>query len=360
MAKPLKIAFFGSSILSTRYNPPVLFYRGLIRALHDRGHTVTFYEPDAFDRQSHRDIDEPDWARVVVYHANGEDGVRRALDDARDSDVIVKASGVGVYDELLEEAVPGIKRPDALSVFFDIDAPSTLDRIEKNPSDPLRAHIPLYDIVLTHSGGDAVQNAYSALGARKSAPIHNAIDPKTHHHVTPESRYKGDLGFMGDRLPVREARVEEFLFGAAREMPYSKFVLAGTGWGSRQLPNNVRYAGEIYTWDYNVFNSTPLMILNVAWESVSRYGFSPAARVFQAAAAGACVISETWDGLERFFEPGKEILVAKSGADVAHHMREMTQSRALAIGKAAYDRVIADHTYAHRAAEVESLLDDLR
>jgi spore maturation protein CgeB len=356
MSRPLKIAFFGSSILSTHYNPPALFYRGLVRALHDRGHTITFYEPDAFGRQSHHDIDEPDWAGVMVYPVNGEDGVRRALEDARDADVIIKAGGVGVYDDLLEEAIPGIKRPDALSVFLDVDAPGTLDRIEKDPLDPMRAQIPRYDLVLTHSGGGAVQDAYNVLGARRSAPIHNAIDPKTHHHVSPLDRFKADLGFMGDRLPVREARVEEFFFGAAREMPYSKFVLAGSGWTGRQLPKNIRLAGEIYSWDYNAFNSSPLMILNVAWEGVSHYGFSPAARVFQAAAAGACVISESWDGLESFFEPGKEILVAHSGIDVARHMREMSQSRALSIGRAAYERVIADHTYAHRAAEIEALI----
>ncbi|MCE5323932.1 glycosyltransferase [bacterium] len=353
----MKIAFFGSSLLSSHFNPPAAYLRGIIRALHDRGHSITFYEPDAFDRSQHRDLDEPDWARVVVYSAEGEDGVRSALDDARDADVVVKASGIRIFDELLEAAIPCMKRPDCVCVFWDMDAPITLDRIEKNPNDPFRAKISGYDLILTHNGGDAVRNAYAALGARKTAAIHSAIDPKTHHHVSPEERFKADLGFHGDRLPGRELRVDEFFFGAAREMPYSKFMLAGSGWGSRQMPDNVKPVGEIYSWDVNAFNSSPLMILNVAWEAVAHYGFSPTARVFQAAAAGACIITERWDGLERFFEPGKEILTAQSGADVAHHMREMNQARALAIGKAAYERVITDHTYARRAAEVETALN---
>ncbi|MHB9037111.1 MAG: CgeB family protein [Armatimonadota bacterium] len=356
MAEPLKIAFFGSSLLSVYWNQPATYYRGLVRALHERGHSITFYEPDAFDRQMHRDLDEPEWARVVVYPGEGEDGVRRALDDARNADVIIKASGIGVFDKLLEAAVPDVKRPDATCVFWDVDAPGTLDRIEKDPNDALRAQIPRYDLVLTHSGGDAVQAAYKALGARKCAAIHDAIDPRTHHHITPESRFSGDLGFQGDRLPGREQRVDEFFFTAARELPYSKFVLAGSGWGSKYLPDNVRLVSDIYSWDHNAFNSTPLAILNVAWESVAHYGFSPAARVFEAAGAHACVISEHWDGLEKFFEPTKEILVVDSGIDVAHHMREINQARALSIGKAAYERVIAEHTYAHRAEEVESLL----
>ncbi|MCE5315659.1 MAG: glycosyltransferase [Armatimonadota bacterium] len=352
----MKIALFGQSLLSSHLNPHIIYFRGLVRALHDRGHSITFYEPDAFDRQNHRDFDKPDWAEVVIYPCDGEDGVRRALDDAREADVIIKASKIGVFDELLESAVPDIKRQNASCAFWDVDAPGTLDRLEKKPDDPLKAQIPHYDLVLTHSGGDAVQTAYKALGARKCVPIHDAIDPHTHHHVTPESRFSADMGFHGDRLPGREHRVEEFLFGAARELPYSKFALAGSGWIGKYMPENIKLVGEIYSWDHNAFNSTPLTILNVAWESVAHYGFSPASRVFEAVGAQACVISEHWDSLEKFFEPGKEILVASSGVEVARHMRETNQARALAIGIAACRRALADHTYAHRATELEAAL----
>ena len=352
----LKVAFFGSSLLSSQYNPAAAYFRGIIRALHDRGHIITYYEPDDPDRRSHRDIDEPEWSRVVAYPIDGENGVLKALDDARVDDVIIKVSSIGILDDILEAAVPKIKRPGSICAFWDIDAPATLDRIEKNADDPLRKQISLYDLVFTHSGGDAVANAYDILQAKKVVAVHNAIDPRVHHHVTPEDRFKADLGFWGDRLPVREQRVDEFFFGAARELPYTKFLLAGSGWQGRYMPENVKFAGDLYSWEHNAFNSTPLTILNVAWESISHYGFSPSMRVFEAAAARACIISEDWDGLERFFEPGKEIIVAKSGVEVATHLREMNQPRALAIGEAAYERVTSDHTYAHRAAEIENAL----
>src|SRR5437868_1033859 len=154
MTQPLKIAFFGSSLVSAYWNGAATYYRGIIRALHERGHRVTFYEPDAYDRQKHRDIPDPQWAKVVVYPADKEKGVMRALEQARGADLIVKASGVGVFDELLEQAVLEFKSPATMVVFWDVDAPATLDRVQKNPMDPFAALIPRYDLILTYGGGD--------------------------------------------------------------------------------------------------------------------------------------------------------------------------------------------------------------
>ena len=142
MRNGLNIAFFGSSLVSAYWNGAATYYRGIVRALNERGHRVTFYEPDAFERQQHRDIDDPEWARVVVYPGAGEDGVRRALHDARGADLVVKASGVGVFDELLEREVLALKRPGTSVVFWDVDAPATLDRVQHDPSDPFLALIP--------------------------------------------------------------------------------------------------------------------------------------------------------------------------------------------------------------------------
>ena len=114
----MNIAFFGSSLVSAYWNGAATYYRGIIRALSERGHTVTFYEPDAYERQQHRDMEDPPWAKVVVYSADGESGVRRALEDARGADLVVKASGVGVFDELLEAAVLELKRPETLAAFW--------------------------------------------------------------------------------------------------------------------------------------------------------------------------------------------------------------------------------------------------
>src|SRR6266545_203480 len=184
----MQIAFFGSSLVSAYWNGAATYYRGLVRALHARGHRVTFYEPDAYERQQHRDIEDPSWAQVVVFPATGE-GVYRAIESARDADLVIKASGVGVFDDVLEEAVAGLKTAYNLIAFWDVDAPATLDRVIRNPDDAFARLIPLYDIVFTYGGGDPVVAAYELLGARECVPIYNALDPETHHPVPSDPRF---------------------------------------------------------------------------------------------------------------------------------------------------------------------------
>jgi len=293
----------------------------------------------------------------VVYSAQSEDEVLRTVEQARGADLVVKASGVGVYDELLERAVLDLQRPGTLVAFWDVDAPATLDRVHGNAADPFLPLIPRYDIVLTYGGGEPVSQAYRALGARDCVPIYNALDPSTHHPVPPEPRFTCDLAFLGNRLPDREARVEEFFLRAAAQLPDRRMLLGGSGWGDKPMPANVQYLGHVYTADHNAFNCTPLAVLNVSRESMARYGFSPATRVFEAAGAAACLITDAWEGLETFFEPEREVLVARDGDEVAQHVRSLDAGRARAIGHAAYRRVLAEHTYAHRAAQVDAVLE---
>lgn len=352
----MNIAFFGSSLVSAYWNGAATYYRGIIRALHARGHRVTFYEPDAYDRQQHRDIPDPEWARVVVYSGTDEAAARVVLADARGADLVVKASGVGVFDELLEAGVLELQGPGTRVAFWDVDAPATLDRVYQNPDDPFRPLIPQYDLVLTYGGGEPVTRAYRHLDARECVPIYNAVDPDTHHPVPPEERFEGTLGFLGNRLPDREARVEEFFLRAAAEVPEARFLLGGSGWGDKPIPGNVTYLGHVFTRDHNAFNCTPLAVLNISRESMARYGFSPATRVFEAAGAGACLITDWWEGVEQFLEPDREILVARNGNEVAELVRSLTPDRARAIGEAGLRRVLAEHTYAHRAAQLEALL----
>jgi len=354
MARP-RIAFFGSSLVSAYWNGAATYYRGIVRALHARGFDVTFYEPDAYDRQQHRDIPDPDWARIRVYPAD-EDGVHRALESARDADIIVKTSGVGVFDALLERAVLDVRAPHATAIFWDVDAPATLDRLEQNPDDPFRALVPQYDLVLTYGGGDPVVRGYTAVGARMCVPIYNALDVSTHHPVAPDPRFDATLGFLGNRLPDREARVEEFFLNAAAALPGETFLLGGNGWRDKPMPPNVKYVGHVYTRDHNAFNCTPRAVLNISRDSMARYGFSPATRVFEAAGAGACLISDAWVGMELFLEPGREVLVADSGGAVAAHVAAIDPERAREIGEAARRRVCAEHTYDHRAMQLEELL----
>ncbi len=354
----MKIAFYGSSLLSSYWNGAATYYRGLLRELAARGHAITFYEPDAFDRQKHRDIDPPDWARVVVYPAEDR-AAREVIARARDAEVVVKASGVGVFDDLLIEGLVAAASPQAVRLFWDVDAPATLAEIRPLPDHPLRRALPHLDAVLTYGGGPPVVAAYEALGARLCRPIYNALDPTTHHPVPAEPRFAGDLNFLANRLPDREARVERFFLEPAAASPQRRFLIGGSGWEDKAMPPNVRRVGHVGTADHNAFNTSSLAVLNVARDSMAKVGFSPATRVFEAAGAGACLITDAWEGVEQFLQPDSEVLVARDGQDVAAHMAELTPERARAIGEAARRRILADHTYALRGAEVDALLATL-
>jgi spore maturation protein CgeB len=353
----VRIAFFGSSLVSAYWNGAATYYRGLIKELHRRGHAVTFFEPDAFDRQAHRDVADPPWAEVVIY-APTEDAAYAAVGRAGESDVVVKASGVGLFDNLLAEAVLD-RRSGGLVVYWDVDAPATLARLQQDEEDHFRALVPRYDLVLTYGGGQPVVDGYRALGARDCVPVYNALDPETHRPAGPDPRFVADLAFLGNRLPDREARIEEFFFRAAERAGDRRFLLAGAGWEERAVPDNVRVLGHVSTNDHNRLNSTPLAVLNVLRETMAANGWSPATRVFEAAGAGACLISDAWAGIEDFLEPGREVLVAQSGEEVAALVEALSAEEARTIGKAARQRVLSEHTYAHRAAQVERVLSDV-
>jgi spore maturation protein CgeB len=347
----VRIAFFGSSLVSSYWNGAATYYRGLVRALHERGHRVTFYEPDAYERQRHRDIDDPDWAEVVVYEP---ERWQEAVGQAGGAEVVVKASGVGVNDAELEAAMLALGAPTV--IFWDVDAPATLARLEADPDEPLRALVPRYDLVLTYGGGEPVVERYRALGARECVPVYNALDPAAHYPVEPDPRFACDLAFVGNRLPDREARIEEFFFRAAQLAPERSFLLGGAGWDGCPLPPNVRSLGHVPTSDHNALNSSALAVLNVSRESMAANGFSPPTRVFEAAGAGACLITDAWEGIELFLEPGREVLVAAGGREVADLVRCLAPSRARDIGVAACARILHEHTYVQRAAQVEEVL----
>ena len=352
----MKIAFYGSSLLSSYWNGAATYYRGMLGELARRGHDITFYEPDAFGRQERRDIAPPDYARVVVYGADAA-SLRQVMAEARSADVVVKASGVGVFDDELITGLAAEVRPGALYLFWDVDAAATLEEARAaGPDHPIRRALPKLDLVLTYGGGQPVVSAYEALGARLCVPIYNALDPSTHFPVPAEARFEGDLNFLANRLPDREARVEQFFLGAAARLPEKRFLLGGSGWDDKAMPPNVARVGHVGTSDHNAFNCSPLAVLNVARDSMAAIGFSPATRVFEAAGAGACLITDAWEGVEMFLQPGEEVLVARDGQEVADLVASLDPERSRRIGEAARRRVLAEHTYDRRAAEVDALL----
>jgi spore maturation protein CgeB len=354
----MNISFFGSSLVSAYWNGACTYYRGLLKELARLGHRITFYEPDAYDRQKHRDIADPDWARVVVYPATDE-GWRRALEQgAREADLLVKASGVGVFDAELEAALPHASTR-AVRVYWDVDAPATLEALQADPAHVLHDALPSYDMVLTYGGGDPVVRGYRRAGARICVPIYNALDPETHHPVPRDPDFACGLSFLGNRLPDREARVEEFFLKAASLCPEREFLLGGSGWESKEIPSNVRHIGHVGTSAHNAFFCSGLATLNVNRDSMARFGFSPPTRVFEAAGAGACLITDKWDGIAEFLEPSSEVLVAADGDEVAAILGALTEARSREIAAAARARILAHHTYRHRAEQVGRLLDGM-
>ena len=351
----MKIAFYGSSLLSSWWNGAATYYRGLLRDLAGRGYDIIFYEPDALDRQQHRDMEPQPWAKSVVYPATTE-GLRSVLGQARGADVVVKASGVGVFDEELIDGIVEHSSRDALRIFWDVDAAATLEEMRHQQDHPVLRNLKSLDMVLTYGGGPPVVEAYERFGAARCVPIYNALDPTTHHPVEPDPRFAADLSFLGNRLPDREARVEQFFLAAAQALPEQKFLIGGNGWETKAMPGNVRHLGHVFTTEHNAFNCTPLAVLNIARDSMASIGFSPATRVFEAAGAAACLITDEWEGIELFLEPGEEVLVARDGQDVAEHVRALTPEHARSIGQAALRRILSEHSYAHRGAQVDALL----
>lgn len=333
------------------------YYRGIIRNLHARGHRITFYEADAYQRQQHIDFPEPDWARVVVYPPMEEAAGRLIEEASLGADVMVKTSGVGVLDEFLERAIADTKRPDNLTIFWDVDAPATLERMEENPEDSFRAAgaaLRLHPHLRRRAAGDRWLQSLRRAGVHPDLQRARSDDPSSR---AGRGAFAGALGFLGNRLPDREAPVQEFFLRAAMLLPNEQFVLGGSGWEQPHLPANVRHVGHVYSREHNAFNCSPRAVLNVNRASMARYGFSPPTRVFEAGGAGACLITDAWVGIELFLEPEEEVFVAHDGGEVAAIVASLTPERARKMGAAARRRILAEHTYRHRAEQFDRMIE---
>jgi len=350
----VKIFVFGSSITSSYWNGAATYYRGIYSNLARLGNQITFAEPDAYGRQQHRDPDDYSYVESIVYSSPSD--LPHLFEQAARADLIIKHSGVGVHDAELEVAVARDIESAAIRVFWDVDAPATLGRAEKDTSDPFRALIPDYDIILTYGGGPPVVRHYLGLGAKGCIPIYNAVDPAAHHPVPKDSSLECDLVLVANRLPDRERRVEEFFIHAAELAPELRFILGGEGWEGKRLPENIRWIGHVGTADHNRVNCSARMVLNLNRDSMASVGFSPPTRVFEAAGAGSCLVTDEWAGIENFFQPGEEILLASSGSEIVNLLRTTGPEWATHIGAAMRRRALQEHTYTQRAAQVSQLL----
>ena len=271
---------------------------------------------------------------------------------AAEADVVVKHSGIGVDDETLERRILELQDHAAIT-FWDVDAPATIARMQADSNDPFRSAMPRYDAVLTYGGGPWCRDQYLALGARAYFSMYNGLDPETHYPVEADPSLACDVAFLGNRLPDREARVEELFLHAAELAPASRFLLGGEGWADKILPPNVRYIGHVPTADHSRVNCSAGMVMNINRASMAMSGFSPPTRVFEVAGAGTCLLCDDWPGIDDCFAPGSEILVVKTAGDVVAALAAHDDAGRKQIGSAFHARALRDHTYAQRAAQAE-------
>jgi len=347
----MNIFAFGSSIVSSYWNGAATYYRGCYKHLARLGHEITFAEPDAYGRQKHRDAEDIEYVRSVVYQPRT--GVEAMLRLASMADVVIKHSGIGADDELLEERVLECSERSVVC-FWDVDAPATIARTRGDVEDSLRRAISRYDAVFTYGGGPEIRSAYLELGARAYYSIYNGLDVETHFPVKPEPELKCDIAFIGNRLPDREQRVEELFLKAAELAPDKQFLLGGEGWGDKRLPSNVRWIGHVPTHRHNALNCSAGMVMNINRSSMAAYGYAPPTRVFEVAGAGACMLCDEWPGIDEFFQPGEEILVIGSAEEVVAEFALHSEESRRKIGRAFHARALRDHTYAQRAKEAEA------
>ena len=350
----MKVFVFGSSLTSCYWNSAADYYRGIYKNLADFGFQITFAQPDRYPWEEHRDEGGYEYAEVIAYDLPYD--LPSLFRRACEADLVIKHSGVGTDDELLDRRVLDCKSANTQVAFWDMDAPATLARVEADVLHPFRALIPQYDYIFTNAGGPQLIERYEQLRARACHPIYNALDSTTHYPVPFTSEPICDLLFIGDRVPDLERRVDEFFLSAAEQAPEFKFALGGEGWESKPLPKNVRWLGPIAACDHNRLHCSARMVLSLTFDPISRAGFSPPTRIFEAAGAGACLISDPWEGIETFFEAGCEILVARNASDIVDLLRTVDAKLAREIGGAMRRRAIQEHTYALRALQVREVL----
>jgi spore maturation protein CgeB len=240
-----------------------------------------------------------------------------------------------------------------MTFIWDVDAPATVHRMRSNPDDALAKSCSGYDAILTYGGGPKAREGYLEFGARAYYSMYNGLDPETHFPVPIDPELACDVVFLGNRLPDREARVEELFLRAATLAPDQRFILGGEGWGDKPLPANVRWIGHVPTADHNRVNCSAGMVMNINRASMADFGFSPPTRVFEVAGAGTCMLCDDWEGISDCFEPEREILVVRTAEDVAAAAHRYDASKRRQTGQAFHARALRDHTYAQRAAQAD-------
>jgi spore maturation protein CgeB len=351
----MKIAIFGLAVSSAWGNGHATHWRGLCRELGNRGHDVTFFEKDVPYYAAHRDLTGLPGGRLVLY-SRWDDISGLASQSAAEADVGLVTSycpDALMATELL------LSSRCKLRVFYDLDTPVTLAMVRNGESCPYVPPEGLrgFDMVLSYTGGPALDELGSTLGARRVASLYGSVDPEVHFPVSPVAEYISDLSHLGTYAEDREAALRALLIEPALRLPSKRFLIGGPQY-PKMFPwcSNIFYRSHVSPAEHPAFYCSSRFTLNVTRRVMANMGFCPSNRLFEAAACGAAIISDPWPGLEQFFEPGEEILVADHPDDVIYAL-SIEDSQRERIGRRARERALAEHSASCRAREMEQLLE---
>lgn len=344
----MKLVVFGLTVSSSWGNGHATLWRGLCRALARMGHRIVFFEKDVPYYAFHRDLRELPGTDLVLYEG-WADVLLRAKREVADADVAMVTSycpdGVAASDLVLSSA---------FSVFYDLDTPVTLERLEAGQE---VAYLPPsglggFDLVLSYTGGSALTALRERLGARRAAPLYGSVDPEAHRPGEPSPDYHADLSYLGTWAADRQEALDRLFLEPARRLPDKRFVIAGAQYPA-DFPwePNVWFVRHLPPADHPAFYGSSPLTLNVTRAAMARISWCPSGRLFEAAACGTACLSDTWEGLDDFFEPGKEILVAET-AEEALEALTLPKEEIARIGRAARERALGEHTAEHRAKQL--------
>ena len=344
----LKITIFGLTLSSSWGNGHATPYRAILRALHGRGARVVFYEKDLPYYARHRDFQSCAYCDLRIYGDWNE--VRsEALRQAADSDIVITASytpeGACISDEVL--ALP---RP--LHVFYDLDTPVTLSRLNQGPLDYLRRQqIPQFDLYLSFTGGDLLSRLEQRHGARIARPLYGCVDPDVYHRVEAREKFAGALSYLGTYAADRQTKLDDLLLEPARRRSDLQFLLAGSLYPYDWIwPNNVRRFEHVAPHDHPALYSSSRATLNITRQEMAASGYCPSGRFFEAAACGTPILTDYWEGLDTFFDPQHELHVVRTAEDVLACL-DMPLSELSDAAERARQRTLDGHTGERRAVE---------
>lgn len=355
----MRLVVFGLTVSSSWGNGHATLWRGLWRALVERGHDIVFFERDVPYYAVHRDVTSLPGGELVLY-PDWDAVALRAARELADADAVMVTSycpdGIAATQLLTDSD------NEAVKVFYDMDTPVTLESVREGRSVPYIGPRGLrdFDLVLSYTGGAALDDLQSLLGATRVDTLYGHVDPRVHRQVAAQDHYRCGLSYMGTYAADRQAALETLFIEPARRLPTQVFLIGGAQYPA-EFPwtSNINFARHLPPSEHPAFFSSSRLTLSVTRRAMAENGHCPSGRLFEAAACGTPVVSDWFAGLDEFFTPGNEIIVARTTDDVVQAM-QLSDAEIARIATAARERVLADHTSAHRAAELERLLDDAR